>query len=482
MPARVKAADARGALGRALCAAALVAGVAGCAGLRSYDEELHATVNSAASGNIDAAIKTLDAANSGTKDLLYFLELGMLQRLGHRYSDSQKAWQEAAARVQPGDLPQGDAFDLLRNASSYVVNDSVRPYNGYDYEKTMLLTHMALNFLAMGDFAQARVAITQTHELESQIAEARRKEIERVEEDAKKRGAQTSFKELNGYPVETIDNPEVNALRNSYQSALSHYLAGFVYEALGEASLAAPGYRLANELQPNQPALEEALRGLDERMSRPDDGMTDVLFVVGSGLAPALQSRQFRLPVWIGTRTVLVVASFPVMVGTQFGRPPAGLAFDGGADSVSLTPLTSIDLMARRRLLDDMPGIMLRSSVRAASRAALQAGLQQAPQGGGRDSGAAALGAAVALAIAATSVVVEKADERTWRTLPAEISIARARLRPGLHTITLLGADGMRTADVNISGRYAVVDLRLLRGRLFVNAPQESAASTRRAP
>jgi hypothetical protein len=481
MPARAKPRAASGAPGRALCALAFALALTGCAGLRSYDQELHATVDSAASGNIDAAIKTLDAANTGPKDLLYYLELGMLQRLGHRYGESQKTWQAAVERVQPGDLPQDDALALLRNASSYVVNDTLRPYPGYDYEKVMLLTHMALNFLAMGDFDQARVAIKQTHELEAQIAEARRKQLERVEEDAKKRGAQTSFRELNGYPIETIDNPEVNALRNSYQSALSHYLAGFVYEALGEASLAAPGYRLANELQPNQPALEEALRGLDQRMGQRDDGLTDVLFVIGSGLAPALQSRQFRLPVWVGTRMVLVVASFPVMTGTQFSRPPAGLAFDGGSDSVSLTSLTSIDLMARRRLLDDMPGIMLRSTVRSATRAALQAGLQQAPQGG-RDSGAAALGAAVALAIAATSVVVEKADERTWRTLPAEISIARAKLRPGLHTITLLGADGLRTADVNISGRYAVIDLRLLRNRLFVNAPEESAASTRRAP
>jgi hypothetical protein len=462
------------------CAVFLVLAVSGCASVRSYDQELQATMASAASGNVDNAIKTLEAANSGTKDLLYYLELGMLQRFGQRYDESQKAWRAAVERVKPGELPEDDALDVLRNASSYLVNDSLRPYAGYDYEKAMLLTYMALNYLAMGDFDQARVANKQTHEFEAQIAEARSKEVARVEEDARKRGAQTSFKELNGYPIETIDSPEVNALRNSYQSALSHYLAGFVYEALGEGSLAAPGYRLANELQPNQPLLEEGLRGLDQRMGQRDDGQTEVLFIVGSGMAPALQSRQFRLPVWIGTRTVFVVSSFPVMTESYVGRPPAGIAFDGGSYSLPLTPITSIDLMARRRLLDDMPGIMLRGTIRTATRAALQAGLQQAPRGGGgRDGGAAALGAAVALAIAATSVVVEKADERTWRTLPAEISIARARLPAGPHTVTLLGAEGLISTEVNISGRYAVVDLRLLRNRLFVNAPVANAASTR---
>jgi len=38
----------------------------------------------------------------------------------------------------------------------------------------MPLTHIALNYLAMGDFDQARVAIKQTHELEALIAEARK--------------------------------------------------------------------------------------------------------------------------------------------------------------------------------------------------------------------------------------------------------------------------------------------------------------------
>ena len=136
----------------------------------------------------------------------------------------------------------------------------------------MLLTYMALNYLAMGDYERARVAIKQTHELEAEIAEARSRQLAAVEEEAKKRGARSSFKELNGYPIQTIDNPAVNALRNSYQSALSHYLAGFIYEALGEPSLAAPGYRLANELQPGQPLLEEALSGLDARVAAPDDG------------------------------------------------------------------------------------------------------------------------------------------------------------------------------------------------------------------
>ena len=62
----------------------------------------------------------------------------------------------------------------------------------------------------------------------------------------------------------------MNALKNSYQSALSHYLAGFVYEALGEPSLGRAGLPpRRTSCSPNQPLLEEALRGLDQRVSAP---------------------------------------------------------------------------------------------------------------------------------------------------------------------------------------------------------------------
>ena len=134
------------ACGLALC-------LTGCAAFRSYDKSLYLTVDQAASGNIDDAIRVLDAANPGpSRDLLYYLELGMLQRLGNRYADSQKSWSVAAQRIQgePASLA-ATIGSALRGASSYLVNDRLRPYPGYDYEKTILLTLMALNRLSLGE-------------------------------------------------------------------------------------------------------------------------------------------------------------------------------------------------------------------------------------------------------------------------------------------------------------------------------------------
>jgi len=420
---------------------------------------------------VDEAIKQLDRDNKGkNKDLLYYLELGMMQRWVDRYPESQKAWMSANETVQAWEhTAQTDPSKLLPGAASYVINDKMRPYEGHDYEKVMLLTYIALNYLALGDYENARVAIKQTHELESVIADLRAKELAKVQQEAQKKGSRTSFKELNGYPVQTIDNPAVNALKNSYQNALSHYLAGFVYESLGEPSLAAPGYRLANELQPNQPLLEEALRGLDQRVSAPEDGLTDTLFVIGSGTAPALQSRQFPLPVPINNTWILIPISFPVMVPTSTPYLPIQLKLDD-RESLTVAPITSVDLMARRALKDDMPGIMLRGAIRSTAKAATQYALLHQSQ---KDNN---LGLAIAaLAVTIGSVATESADERTWRTLPAEIAIARVRLLAGTHSVALQTPAGQRSIQVNVSGRYAVVGLRLLRGQLFVQPPEAGA-------
>ncbi len=450
----------------------LAATLCGCATFRSYDAELNRTIDLAASGNVDGAINLLERTNRrGKKDLLYYLELGELERLRNRYDESRKAWMEADARVRIWEsAAAANPEKLAGNVASVLINDKARPYEGHDYEKVMLTTRLALDHLARGDFDTARVDIKRTHEREMVIAALREKELRKTEEEAKKRGVQTSFKELNGYPVQSIDNPEVNTLRNSYQSAFSHYLAGFVYEALGEPSLAAAGYRQAIELQPNQPLLEQALSGLDARTVAGDDGYTDVLFVVESGTAPARKSQQFNLPFPQRNRMLIVPVSFPVIAPSQPAHMPAQLQIEGH-NPIDVLAITSIDLMARKALQEEMPGILLRGIIRSAAKAVAQS------QAGKNDETGLA-----AFAIAIGSMITESADERGWRSLPAQIAIARARIASGTHTIGLGAAHGRQGIRFGVSGRYAVIGIRLMDGATFTMLPAQPGTEASAAP
>ena len=450
---------------RFVAATSLLAMLSGCATFRNYDSELTSTINLAAAGNVDGAIKQLDSNNRfGRKDLLFYLELGELQRLNRRYDESEKAWLAADAHVQAWERTAiADPEKLLGDVASVVLNDKSLPYEGHDYEKVMLTTRLALDRLAQGDFDTARVDIKRTHERAAVIDELRRKELQKTQDEAKKHGMKTSFRELNGYPVQEIDNVEVNTLRNSYDSAFSHYLAGFVYEAQGEPSLAAAGYRQAIELQPSHALLDDALAGLDSRVAARDDGYTDVLVVVESGTAPARKSRQFSLPFPYRNRLLIIPVSFPVIVPGQPSFMPAQLQIQDGP-TVSPVVITSIDLMARKALQEEMPGIMLRGIIRSSGKVIAQYEVGKNDQTG-----------LVGLALAIASMVTESADERGWRSLPAQIAIARARVPTGTHTLTLQTPEGVRSVQLNLAGRYAVVGLRLLRSELFVQSPEAVA-------
>lgn len=452
----------------------------GCSVFRSYDNELKETNQHLTSGNIDAALAVLEKNNKGEdKDLLYYFEKGELLRSKGDLTGSQLAWREADGLVfKWEESVKLDTEKYLSQFGSYLVNDKVRRYEGYDYEKVMLTTQMALNLLAQNDFDGARTEIKKTHEREAVIAELRDKEYLKREEEAEKEGVKTEYKDLKGYPVAALDAPEVINLKNSYQSAFSHYLSGYVYEALGEKGLAAPGYRKAAELLPNTPLLEQALLDLDEdakpapepaatkgkgKKSKKDKASetakveekapgSDVLIVVQSGLAPARDSMRIPLPLPISGNLVITPLSFPIIREDNSTAHVGQILLDDR--SIGLTALNSTSAMSRRALRDDMPGIILRTSVRAITRGVAQKQINDVNPLAG-------------LAVGLASAITEGADTRTWRTLPNETLVARVRLAPGEHQLSLPSGLGGSKISVKVDRPYQVVALRVVGNQVF---------------
>src|SRR5450830_386460 len=305
---------------RFLAAFGVVLVLSGCAAMKSHDELAGQMQAAQKAGGVAAALKTLDA--SATSDdqkaaMLYNMERGELLRLDRKYDDSTKAFLLADLKVKEWEeAAKTNPERLLSTLGAATISERLKVYEGQDYEKVWLTTRLALNRVAAGDMDNARVDIKRTHEREAVIAEFRSKETSAAEEEAKAKGATVQSKELNGYPTESLNDPEVLALKNGYQNALSHYLAGFLYEALNESGLAAPGYRKAIEFRPGLSVLEEGLRGLDDRSSftwKRRQRMTDVLFVVEAGDAPARKPKGFTLPVPVGNRIRTVSISYPTI-------------------------------------------------------------------------------------------------------------------------------------------------------------------------
>ncbi|RON67997.1 COG3014 family protein [Pseudomonas fluorescens] len=428
--------------------------VSGCAAYRDYDAEMQQTIDQMAAGNLNEALYLMELNNPWEdKDLLYYLERGAILSAGTALPKSQEAWRAADRMiVQREEADPSAGMKLLarfgNEMGTMLVNDKLLRYEGYDYEKVMLTTEMALNQLAENDFDSARADIKKTHERETLIARQRERQYEEAEEQAKRQGVTLHYKELQGYPVAVLDAPQVIELKNGYQSAFSHYLAGFTYEALGERGLAAPGYRQAIELRPGVPFLEKALRNLDKPAPAADE--SEVLVVVQAGFAPVRSSVQVPIPVRLNeTLTIVAPISFPVMVPDTITPPVPSVLVDG--KQYPLTMINSVTDMAMRTLRDDMPAIISRAMFRANMAAISQA------QENERNPAKASL-------VVTEHDPFEEADTRTWRTLPDKTLVARLRLKKGLHRVSfpyLRAADGF---TVRVDQNHQVFNLRVFMG------------------
>ena len=427
---------------------ALVLALSGCAVTVSHDQRTADIAAASQKGGIPAAIAQLESTAKSSEEkaaLLYNLERGELLQMNRQYAQSNEAFLLADVQVKVWEeTTKTSPEKLLGMAGASLISERLKVYEGQDYEKVWLTTRLALNRVAVGDFENARVDIKRTHEREATIAEFRAKETGAAEEEAKSKGVAATNKEVNGYPVETLNDPEVLALKNGYQNALSHYLAGFLYEAMNEPGLAAPGYRKAIELKPETGILEEGLRGLDDRTSfthKRKQKMTDVLFVVEAGTAPARKPKGFTLPVPVGNRIRTVSVSYPVI---EPSTDPLLSDMTVSNKPFKLERVVDVNVMARRALKDEMPGMVVRGVVRAIAKGVLQ---DQLEKNGGL------LGAIVG---SVASAVTEQADDRMWRMLPGRVYVARGYLPPGDHTVSING----RNFVVSVDGQYALVPLR----------------------
>ena len=445
---------------RLLWVLTLSAALTGCASMQSHDKLASDVQSAGRTGGIPAALAQLEASAKSEDDktaLLYNLERGELLRMDRRYEDSTNAFLLADIKVKEWEeTAKTDPSKLMGTVGAALISERLKNYEGQDYEKVWLTTRLAMNRVALGDFENARVDIKRTHEREAIIAEFRSKETVAAEEEAKSKGATAGGKELNGYPVETLNDPEVLALKNGYQNALSHYLAGFMYEVLGESGLAAPGYRKAIELKPETGVLEEGLRGLDNRTSftwKRRQRMTDVLFVVEAGDAPARKPKAFTIPVPTGRGMVTASISYPVI---EPSTDPLLTTLSAAGTDLKLEKVVDVNVMARRALKDEMPGMVLRGVTRAIAKGVMQNELQKR---GGLVGG---------LIGAVASAATEVADDRMWRMLPGRVYIARGYLPPGEHVVTV---NGRALPDpVKIDGQYALVPLRLYENTVLMGS------------
>jgi len=155
-------------------------------------------------GRTQKAIENLrNASRDNNASILELMERGMAFQLASNYNESAKDFVAAAALAN-----ELDYYSITKGTASMVINDRVLNYSGAPYERTLLHSFAAKNFLAMSMWDDAAV---EARNIADRLAN------------------------LEGFP----DDP------------YSHYLAGFCFEMISDNNSSRIEYRAASQLLSN---------------------------------------------------------------------------------------------------------------------------------------------------------------------------------------------------------------------------------------
>ncbi len=467
----------------------LVFVLSGCA---SQQTKVNQTRQVFAMGNLPAASVAIEQSIP-SRNNLYNLEQGSILRLmgTYRLAQSNAEFLAADAILRQNELTQSTIKSSISNVGGYFLAEGIgKDYILKGFEGTMLAYSIALNHALLGDWDNARVEVMKMVKREQDIAsfndvkyqalaEVRNKGINGVQGKLDNRVFQGNPM-INGYPVNTISDPQTMSLINSYQSAAAHYLAGFIFEKLREPSLAAPGYRQAIELRPDLPFLHEGLKNLDTNISKPinttPSGTTDTLFVIETGFLPFIDNFKSSIPIPIGGQIRFATVSYPFIAPNTELYNPGQIVM--GGQSVNLNMVTSVDSMARRDLRDEMPGYMIRGASRAIAQVFAQIGTQRAIQGNhANNSNQATLGAIAGLITGLTMAEISSADVRHWSNLPANVFLARTQIPNGLQDLLIRVPNGATVGrQISFQGDKNIVYIRVFRDRASIMSSNDIQA------
>ena len=428
------------------------------------------------------------------KNTLYYLELGGVQRLqgARQIPSSTQNLLLADQLVEQWEITTNNKLKRsFTDMSSYILSEGFSSnYDPKPYEVSLLSQTIALNHLSQGRWSDAMVEakkMAQREKVIEELIQSKVTAVSKVEQQQQNnqntRGATSRIQDIGGYPVNLLDDEETRSLKNSYQSPAAYYLSGFIHESQGEASLAAPGYRLAIELRPSVNFFKTSIAKLDSNIAnQAKKSFADTLIIIDTGYMPKISPHQISQSLPFAGNSKLVTLTFPIIERSSDRFTPSYVQLGDRAANPEL--VANIDAMARKNLQDEMPGYVLRATSRALVSLAAQYAADQAAQQAARrnnqnnqNNNAAIIGAIAGMITGYGLQAINVTDVRHWSTLPAQTYMARMGLPIGETTLKYTLPSGvMQSQTVKLVGGYNVVYIRMFRNRATVLTSNDPAA------
>ncbi len=409
-------------------------------------------------GRYDQAVQTMATEDSDTAkagdQVLENLHLGEAYRLSGQFAQSVSRYDQAEAGMK-----YLDTESLVSSAGegvlSVLVNDSVRQYHALMSEAVLVNTYKALDFLCLGDTANARVELNRADDRtrravnffadeirarKAQVREDDRASARLVSDNLSSPGVQSALQEQYG-------NPANWQVYSSFILPFSTWLHGlyFLANATGPSDYERARTSLTRvaDMMPGNPALAaDARLAQDLADGRANAGRDEgrVWVVYENGLGPVLQEVRVGVPLILHEGRVQAPAYFGLALPRYVDRravPGALTATASDGTRVETRTVATMGRVVRTEMQERFPGILIRAIASALIKAMVQG------------EAADKFGAAGQLATMIYAIATTQADVRSWQATPDHWSVARLD-RP---------ADGQLSLGNSVSGYLGSLQL-----------------------
>ncbi len=415
----------------------------------SYPSQMAPIQSQILQGKPDESFQKLSKKGKGPNHILDVLESARIAQIAGDYESSKKQFEEAFYLFEDQDskakLDLSDGGSLL---GSFALNDNALPYKPEAYERILAHQYQSFNYLAEGNLSGSLVEVRRAAQEQEIALEAHHKELVKAEEEANNKGFEPDIGNYEDQLGESLNTAA--KVKNSFQNAYTFYYSAIIREASGEKDGAFIDIKKAFELYPDNPYLQQDFWRLgkalnmhsdlekfgptiDAKNKKASEGDAELIVFFEQEFIPAKQ--EVSLP-FAGIDKFYTFA-FPAYLNPW--RP-------GNQVDVSLNErylgrsaaIGDIHALAAKALEEGSFKRLLRQMIRLSTKTRLQnEALQQ------NDAGIAQLFSN------AYSLISERADLRSWLTLPDKVQVARFKIPSGSHKIQISNATFLESLNID---------------------------------
>ncbi|WP_019026723.1 COG3014 family protein [Colwellia piezophila] len=432
----------------------------------NYNKQMHGVKSAQQRGNFEQALTLIPQRDKGNVSYsLSLLEKGRLEYLANQHELSKQDFELVYKQVQQAE--QAAKVQLSRgveNVAAVVSNDNAIRYDIPYYEQSMLHSYQALNYLSQNDLSGALVEIRRANLVQNKALKANQQAIFDSQKKMARKGVSPESL-ASKYPSM---NTAIGEVKNGFQNAYTFYLSGVLYEAAGQANDAYIDYKKALEIYPHNVTVQQDVWRLANVLGMDNDiqlfkkrfsqdiakgnsqgsankqspaASGQLVVLVEQGIINSKQEVSIHLPIFTSHGDMrfysLALPSYQNRL-----RQYSGLSLSYQGKHYQSQEIVRLQSLAAKQLQDEMPVIVTRQVVRIIAKEEIRKQISR--KGGDIGNILAAL----------YNVASEKADTRSWSTLPDSIHILRLDFAPGKHEV-----------EMNINGNKRTVNFEIFEDR-----------------